>query len=323
MKFVPDINVGPFDDAEQLWDALRAQKHPLIDMTMIDELFRYDGTRIAIVASKDGQVYLEVVVDEGDRPNQKSPTGIHHITHYLPFQDEALIRLTLNSGFAPTEATYAAAGPVVRTVMAYIHDGDRNHSMSYWSETVGIGSISEEEMPFAHLRPGRLSVHGPFQDPFSDEGTKEMDIELMNGPNDEVIVFFDCARAWIVRRPGHFEPVTLVFCVADDPEGYVQHRLGFDDEQAMRDTLAAAAAPTMDTYRLAKSIRREIIGPATPAGTWITVETFKVEDMADHDLDIERPTFDTVAEHDAKWPDFAKKTGGDATGAAAPEGEVN
>jgi hypothetical protein len=322
VKFIPDLKVGPFDDSETLWTELRARKHRLIDLETIDELFRYDGTRIAIVQASDGQIFLEVVVDEGYRPAGDGPVGIENITHYLPFQDQALIRATMNHDFVPTEATYAAAGPVVRVVLSHIHEAGRNHTIGYSSETVDIGSIDEGEMPYAHLRPGRLSVYGPFEDPFVAEATKEMETSLLHGPDDEVIGFFDCARAWIVRRPNHFNAVSLVACVADDPEGYVQHRLHFDDEKAMLDSLATFA-PTMETYRIAKSMRREVIGPSTPRGTWVTIEDFKVEDLADDDMRIERPAFDTPAEHDAKWPDFARKPDGEGTGGDAPEGEGN
>lgn len=318
MRFVPDFETGPHDTADAAWQELRKAGSPLVDLTDVEELFRYDGTRIAIVRTQRGDILLENVVDEGERAKGGETVETARITHYLHFDDADTIRATLNTEFVPTAATYAAAtGPVVREVMRHRHGPDGRDSFRLSVSSVRVEDVAEDEMPYRHLRPGRTSVHGPFEDPLSDETFAAIEVRLLPSDEDEVIGFHDCARAWVVRRPNHINPVSLVFCVADDAQGWVQHRLHFADEKAIEETLVTFA-PTMDTYRRATSAQREVIGPRTPAGSWIIVQSIRPEDLATEGLKSEAPAYEDVAAHDAAWPQFAGKRNG---GGGAPQGE--
>lgn len=301
MRFVQSLDLGPFDTNEALWDAVRAAKDPFIASIAVDELFRYDATTIDILKLDDGSIWLKTVVDEGSRQEMPDGTPTVMIVHYLPFQDEAALRATLHGGFIPTRASYAAAGPVVFSKFSYIKAETGTSDFRYTQQTVRADQISDDDLPGIELLPGTAMIYGPFTDVYGTEATRQIGAPLTPGDEDEVLAEHDGPRNWIVRRPKHIDSLQLVVCVGDGAEGYAQHRLSFAcAEQEMRDTLAAGCAPTMDTYRLATSKRLETIGPRDAEAPFVIIEPIDIESS-----NFSRPSFESRAQHDAEWPDFA------------------
>lgn len=302
MRFVPDAEFGPFDSDEGLTGAFREAGHVLSSLERVEELFRYDETHISIVKTARGDLYLEAVVDSHSERGDDGITQARTIVHLIPFTDENALRSTLNTDFAPTMTTYeAACGPITRMVLS--SEGGKSRLSI---RSMPVEDVAENELPDRHMKPGRISLHGPFSDPYSIDSTRQMGFSILpsHEEGDEVVVYHGCDRSWIVRRPRHVDSIVFVACVADDPTGWVQHRFSFDRESDLLETLAAGA-PTLETYERARWIDREVVSTGHAAGTWVTVERIGTADLQREDIACEAPTYATRADHDAEWPAFA------------------
>jgi hypothetical protein len=303
----PEVSVQT-DDYDDLWTKAAEQDDPVSRIEQIEELFRYDMAIVDVVKGHDGRIWLRTLVDEkGEATTERR--RVSFVYHFLLFPDADAAKATLNDGFVPTIESYRKAEAVIVQTVSYDAGGDLpSGAHDYACRPIERQDIEDELMPYAQLRPGRRMVFGPLEDSTKLSRAESDGLYAYPVPADDVLAVMDHDRNWI----GRFDQSTilgsgtihLVACVVDEPGRYVQHRLDFDvkDEAAMRATLAARQAPTMDTYRLAKEIRRETIDHADPAGPMLIVDGIDADDLG------ETPTFESAAEHDEKWPQYAAKT---------------
>jgi len=289
---------------DEMWAAAAAAGDPLAGIEQVEELFRYDGCIIDVVKDRTGQIWLRNVVDEDD-PRGDALRRIVVTTHFLAFDTIEALKATMHALEIPTRESYENAVEIVEQVISYdTIVGGRSSNHEYVSRKVWREKIVEDHLPYVQLKPGKRMVFEPLGD-FMTLTREESDgLYRYPVPEDEVLVFHDCVRSWIGRFPDEAieRRIHLVACMRDDGPVWVQHRLSFapEDEAAFRATLAAGQAPTMETYRLAKEIRRETIDTKVVDGAILTVETIDPNSLGD-----EAPTYRDVAQHDQEWPQFA------------------
>lgn len=297
----PSFEIGPFSSYDEMWDQSALAGCPFRDVTQKEELFRYDATIVDIVETPDGSSWLRHVADEGhlDPKSETREGPYRNLTHYLLFEDRDAIMRTIHEDFVPTMESYRQASEIVRIEILYDRRADGNHDFRMNQKQTAIADISPGELPDQALLPGKAMRFGPMDDPYAAAPEAFRGLYRYPVPQDRILAEFDGPRNWIGRFTDGPNEVHLVVCVRDDASAYVQHRITFEDEAALKAGLAAAAAPTMDTYRQAKSITRETI-VSDADGPYVRVDPITVFELGD-----ERPSFDSVAEHDAKWPEYA------------------
>jgi hypothetical protein len=295
------VRGATYDD---MWAAAAAAGDPLAGIEQIEELFRHDGTIIDVVKDQTGRIWLRNVVDEDD-PRGDARRRVVVTTHFLAFDSVEAAKATLHDGQVPTRETYESAVEIIEQTISYdTVVGGRSSGHEYVSRKVWREKIVEDHLPYVQLKPGRRMVFEPLADFLTLTRGESDGLYRYPVPEDEVVVFHDCVRSWIGRFPDEtIQPrIHLVACMKDDGPVWVQHRLSFDpeDEAAFRATLAAGQAPTLETYRLAKEIRRETIDATDVNAGILTVEEIDTDSLGD-----EAPTYRDVAQHDEEWPAFA------------------
>lgn len=294
---------GPHEDWDVLMGEMKAAGGPLSDPEQIEELFRYDGTIIDFIRGSDGTVWLRFVHDEGDGPKEGQASDMLIATHHLLLDDMETARATLNDGWLPTVETYRLARTIVAERLRYVLEDRQSRECRGERRVVTFEQAMEDDPIYRQIRPDGTLVFGPFTDPDAPFAGDDRHLYRYPVPMDRVVAHFDGPRNWIGRFEDGPAEIHLIVCVDDEEKTFAQHRLSFrsDQEAAMLDTLAAGQAPTMDTYRLADRIVRERI-VHVEAGWTITVQKVTTDDP-----DFEKPSFESVVEHDTKWPDFARR----------------
>lgn len=292
------------DTYDGMWDAAAAAGDPLASIEQVEEIFRHDGFIVDIVKDGAESVWLRNTV-RNDDPGGEGARRVEITTHFLAFPDAETLKATLHDDMAPTIESYETASHIVEQVISYeTRNGGPSTEHRYRTEEKVLDRIDEAHLPYRQLRPGRRMTFGPLQDFLSMTAKESAGLYRYPVPQDEIVVHHDCVRAWIGRFPeaGGRPLIHLVTCVRDDPGIWMQDRLGFapEAEAAMRATLAAGQAPTMDTYRMAVEIHRETIDTSSPSRPTLTVEKMRPDDLGAY-----RPSYDDVAQHDREWPAFA------------------
>lgn len=303
---------GPHDDHKEHLAAIATSGGPLADLEQMVEVFRYDGVLVDVLVTPEGVHWLRYIYDDGP---SASPTGglperLESRTHYLRFGSEPeSVLATMHDGGVPTLETYRRADAIVseiETGRVWGEIGAReNGGFVTVRRDVSLNQALEEDSIYHQLRPGRSKSFGPFEDawePLKGDDARFHDWPL---PKDRILTSMDGDRIWLGRFPNRPGEVHLVNCIGESGEEWIQHRLTFDtkDERAVLDSLAAGMAPTMQTYRLAKSVLKETVSEVT-GGQLLTVDEVDVNAPG-----FDRPTFENVAAHDRRWPSFARRAG--------------
>ena len=294
---------GPTDD----WDALMAMMTsaggPLADMTQIEELSRYDGIIIELSSAKDGSTWLHYAYDDGDRPVKGAATEIAYASHFLRIRSLDELRGTLNEGWMPTEESYRMADLIVSEKLRYVMTDGVASDCTGERRVVSADEALAQGSIYRQIRPDGSLTFGPFEDGIEELSGEDRLMYRYPVPQQTVLYDFDGPRTWIGTFDDRPDETHLVCCISDETGVWRQHRLTFPtaDRDAVLETLAWERAPTMDTYRLAKAIHLETI---LSEGT---SERLVVRAIGHDDPDFVRPTFDTVADHDRAWPDYARR----------------
>lgn len=294
---------GPNNDSQALYAEVDQAGGDLSNLGQIEELFRYDGTLIDLMNGSNGTKWLRYIYDEGKRPDPGIRNFMSTATHYLLLPDIEAARSTLHDDNLPTVETYRLATAIIRESSSYILDNRVSSEHTLKREIISFEQAMDDSAIYPQLRPGKAMLFGPFEDAFAPFAGDDRHLYRYPVPSDRVLATFDCDRNWIGRFDDGPDEFHLIVCVKDDESGYIQHRLTFHNklERAVLDTLAAAQAPTMDTYRLAHEITQETI-LETKDGPTITVIPISIDDP-----EFIRPSYENVAAHDAEWPQYARR----------------